>query len=203
VRFRPPVLSYDDIRKRAEEFLEEYHEERTLPVPLEEIVEFDFEIEIVPILGLQRELRVAAFLASDMKRIYVDEEVITGNPERYRFSLAHEVAHFWLHDSLYEQVKIESVADWRRVQSDLGADYSWFEFQANAFAGLVLVPEEILRHEFRQAAHEAASAGVPTERLVLFPARQHLIRRLATRFAVNEQVMEIRLEKDGHLPPLG
>lgn len=31
--FRPAVLSYDDIRKLAEQFLVEFHDERTLPVP--------------------------------------------------------------------------------------------------------------------------------------------------------------------------
>lgn len=200
--FKPNVLSYDDLRQEAEAFVSQYHDERTLPVPIEEIVEFDFEIEIVPILGLQAEIGVAAFLSSNLKVIYVDEDVILGNPERYRFSLAHELAHFWLHEDLYRESKIASVADWRRVQDGLGAAYKWFEIQANSFAGLVLVPAANLRHEFRQAAHEAATAGVVLERLVRFPARQHLIRGLAKTFAVSEQTMEIRLEKDGHLPSL-
>jgi hypothetical protein len=44
VVYRPAILSYDDLRRRAEEFLEEFHGERSLPVPIEEIVEFDFEL---------------------------------------------------------------------------------------------------------------------------------------------------------------
>jgi len=128
--------------------------------------------------------------------------VIEHNPERYRFSLAHELAHYWLHEDLYRTNKIQSVADWRRIQDGLGKDYNWFEFQANSFAGLVLVPPANLKQEFRQAVHQANAAGVPADRLVRYPARQHLIRALAAKFAVNEQVMEIRLDKDGLLPPL-
>jgi hypothetical protein len=76
VAFRPPVLSYDDIRRRAEQFLDEFHVERTLPVPIEEIVEFDFELEVVPIDGILDDLEVDAFLTSDLKRIYVDAFVL-------------------------------------------------------------------------------------------------------------------------------
>lgn len=45
--FRPAVLSYEDLRRHAEEFLAEFHEEHTLPVPIEEIVEFYFQLEII------------------------------------------------------------------------------------------------------------------------------------------------------------
>lgn len=89
--FRPEHLSQKDVRQEAEDFLAAYHEERTLSIPIEEIAEFDFEIEIVPMLGLQQELRVDAFLTSDLERIFVDEEVMRDSPVRYRFSLAHEL----------------------------------------------------------------------------------------------------------------
>jgi hypothetical protein len=91
VAFRPAVLSYDDLRRLAEEFLEEFHEERTLPVPIEEIVEFDFELEIVPMEGILDDLEVDAFLTSDLKQIYVDAFVLKHRYRRFRFSLAHEL----------------------------------------------------------------------------------------------------------------
>lgn len=113
--FRPPVLSYDGLRERAELFLQEFHEERTLPVPIEEIVEFDFEIEVVPLEGILDDLHVDAFLTSDLRRIYVDEFVLSHRPHRYRFSLAHEIAHHELHRPLFEAAHVTSVRDWQEV----------------------------------------------------------------------------------------
>lgn len=202
--FRPQVLSYENLRDEAEGFIRDYHDERTLPVPIEAIVEFDFELEIVPMLGLKQALGVDAFLTGSLERIFVDEEVMRDIPVRYRFSLAHELAHYLLHQDLYRQNKIESVADWRRIQQTIGEDdYGWFEYQANSFAGLVLMPSPELRHEFNQAARRAAEAGVPAARLVAYPARQHLIANLAKRFVVSEQALERRLELDHLLPKLG
>ena len=64
--FRPAVLSYDDIRHLAEQFLEEFHEERRMPVPIEAIVEFDFELDVIPMEWILGDLGVDAFLTSDL-----------------------------------------------------------------------------------------------------------------------------------------
>jgi hypothetical protein len=49
-----PIYSYEDLRKKADEFLGTYNPAGMIPVPIEEIVEFEFGINIVPVLGLQR-----------------------------------------------------------------------------------------------------------------------------------------------------
>jgi Zn-dependent peptidase ImmA (M78 family) len=201
VAFRPAVLSYDDIRRRAEEFLDEFHAERTLPVPIEEIVEFDFELEVVPIDGILDDLEVDAFLTSDLKRIYVDAFVLQHRRRRYRFSLAHELAHHELHRRLYEESRVASVRDWRAVQESVSEeDYAWFEFQANSFAGLVLVPAAELAREFAGAVQTARRAGLRDATLWSEAGKEHIARWLAAQFEVSEQVIERRLEKDGLWP---
>jgi len=201
VRFRPAILSYDDLRCRAEEFLDEFHAERTLPVPIEEIVEFDFELEVVPIDGILDDLEVDAFLTSDLKRIYVDAFVLQHRRRRYRFSLAHELAHHELHRPLYEESRVTSVRDWRAVQEAISEDdYAWFEFQANSFAGLVLVPPAELRHRFQRALKAARRAGLTDATLWSEAGKAHISRWLATQFEVSDQVIERRLEKDGLWP---
>ena len=70
-----PIHSYEDLRKKADEFLRTYNHSGTIPVPIEEIVEFEFNINIVPVLALQREFEVNGFTSSDLKNIYVDEYV--------------------------------------------------------------------------------------------------------------------------------
>lgn len=201
--FSPEVLSYDDLRREADEFLGKYHKTLAVPTPIEEIVEFDLGIEVVPIPGLKDEIRVDAFLASDLSAIYMDEYTLQFIPARYRFGLAHEVGHWWLHDELYQATTVDSVADWRRVYADLGDDYRWFEFQANSFAGLVLVPPASLKARFERLVAEAEAGGVRRSRLFEHPQRQRLIEKLASDFEVSELTMEIRLEKDALIPAVG
>ena len=86
-----PVYSYEDLRQKADDFLREYHPSGDIPVPIEEIVEFAFNINIVPVLGLQREFEVEGFTSGDLQNIYVDEYVYSDRITRYRFTLAHEI----------------------------------------------------------------------------------------------------------------
>lgn len=79
-----PIHSYEDLRKKANDFLHAYNPSGTIPVPIEEIVEFEFGINIVPILGLQREFEIEGFTSSDLKNIYVDEYVNKGHHETTR-----------------------------------------------------------------------------------------------------------------------
>lgn len=200
--FHPAVLSYDDLRRLSEEFLEEFHGERTLPVPIEEIVEFDFEIEIVPMEGILDDLEVDAFLTSDLTQIYVDAFVLKHRYRRFRFSLAHELAHHELHRPLYEGSRIKSVRDWRDVQDSISEDdYAWFEFQANSFAGLVLVPTAQLRDQYRAAVRAAEEAGLSDQTLQSEAGKSHVARWLADQFEVSELVIEKRMEKDGLWSP--
>jgi len=90
-------------------------------------------------MGLRDEIKVDAFLAGDLSAIYVDEHTLQFIPARYRFSLAHAVGHSWLHDELYQDTRIASVADWRGVCGDLGDDYSSLSFhQHNLIAAELL-----------------------------------------------------------------
>lgn len=65
-----PHYSYEDLRKKADEFLREHYPSGEIPIPIEEIVEFDFNVNIVPVLGLQREFEVEGFTSGDLKNIY-------------------------------------------------------------------------------------------------------------------------------------
>ena len=201
--FSPEILTYENLRREAEEFLGEHHKSLSIPTPIEEIVEFDLSIDVIPILGLRDEIKVDAFLASDLTAIYVDEYILEFVPARYRFSLAHEAGHWWLHDELYQDTSISSVADWKRVYADLGEEYRWFEFQANSFAGLVLVPPASLKARFERLVGKAEAAGIRRSRLFEHPQGQRLIEKLATDFQVSENMMDIRLEKDALVPALG
>jgi hypothetical protein len=70
-----PYFSYEDLRRRATEFLARYHPAASVPVPVEEIVEFQLGIDIVPMLGLHALIETDGFITSDLREIYVDQFV--------------------------------------------------------------------------------------------------------------------------------
>lgn len=200
--YAPQILSYEDLRGKAEEFLAEYCPQRGLPIPISEIVEFDLGMDVVPILGLENTIGVAGYLSSDLEYIYVDKQTFDYSVERYRFTLAHEAGHYWLHDDFYQTFDIATIEDFKAAQGAIAKDYRWFEFQANSFAGLVLVPSLELREVFTEFSEKALSRGVTLSALVDHPYRQRLIKSVAERFQVSEPVASRRLEKDGLLPEL-
>jgi len=136
-----PILSNDQLRTRAVRFLQEHAPTGIIPVPVEEIIDLNIGIDIVPTPGLHQGHDVDAFITGDLTTIYVDEFVYRSRPGRYRFSLAHEIAHLILHVEVYRRLHFRDIAEWKTaLQRIEREDYDWLEYQANAFAGLVLVP---------------------------------------------------------------
>jgi hypothetical protein len=139
-------LRYEIITQKAEEFLSRYHPSGTIPIPIEQITEFRLGVDIIPIPNLRKGFETDGFTSSDLKQIYVDEHLFSEFPARYRFTLAHEVAHIVLHKRILEKIKISSLAEWKRFIENIDPrDYSVLEFQGYAFAGLVLVPPRDLK----------------------------------------------------------
>jgi len=96
-----PFLEEAELRRRAREFLSKHNPKSKIPVPIETIVEFDFELNIVPAPGLIKVRGVNGFLTSDRSSIFVDDSLLRMALSRYFFTLAHELAHLVLHGSLY------------------------------------------------------------------------------------------------------
>lgn len=142
-------LSYDDLRSRAASFRHQYHTSGSMPVPIEQIVELTCELDIVPVPGLQHSFGVDAFIKTDMTTICVDEYMYSSVGNRYRFGLAHELAHAVLHQKTYRSLESTDLASWKAAQGRIPEkDHRRLEWQAYAFAGLILVPTEALRDRF-------------------------------------------------------
>ena len=142
-------LSYDKIAREAYRFLLEFGFENSVPVPIENIVEYNLKADIVPIPGLQRIYDVDGATSSDLSTIYVDDFVYANRPTRYRFTLAHEAGHIYMHEKYFKQHNFDSIDGWKEFQAQIDEkDYSTLEFQGYAFGGLVLVPRQHLRPAF-------------------------------------------------------
>jgi Zn-dependent peptidase ImmA (M78 family) len=144
-----PILSYDDINKRAEDFLREHKRNEILPVDIEAIAEFDLGLNIFPFPNLQETFDVEGFISNDLNVIYVDEFIYYQRPVRYRFTLAYEIGHYVFHSDLISSFHPRSIADWSKFILAVDEEtYDWLEWQAYSFAAAVLVPRVSLKQNF-------------------------------------------------------
>lgn len=197
-----PVLSYEQLRNRAESFLRQYNPDGSIPVPVEGIIECDFSINIIPIPSLQRVHEVDACISSNLKSLIVDMAVLESrSPNRYRFSLAHELAHAVLHSAVYEQLRFSSVEEWKSVMGQIREqDRGWLEWQAYSFAGLILVPGSALQIKLHEALSLAGSGGISVQD-ASDSAKEYISTWVGRQFEVSSQVIGKRLDYDKLWPP--
>jgi len=193
----PEILSYEDLRRRADAFLAEHHPSLSIPVPIEEIVEFQLGMDIIPVPGLHQAFEIDGFTTSDLGEISVDQYVYESRPGRYRFTLAHEVGHVLLHRHIYEARSFTSIGEWKEfVDSISETDYGWLEYQAYAFGGLVLVQSGPLIGETNACVQRIQGEGIDVAANWDF-AWTRIAAFLAKSFDVSTGVVEKRLVKDG------
>jgi len=111
------------------------------------------------------------------------------NLSRQRFTIAHEIGHFLLHD--YEGVHFDgdstTLQVYRRdANSSTGLDLN--EREANLFAAELLMPESLLRDEM-----------LKIEKLGLLDESDETIRKLATKYRVSSSAMTYRLINLGYI----
>ena len=198
-------ISYDQTRTYAGRFLDHYHPSRTLPIPIERIIDNRLAIDIVPIPGLLNLLKqvssLAGFIAGDLKTLYVDEYVYRSLPNMYRFTLAHEIGHAILHRNVFKGRQIGGADEWIEFMMSLQEDdysYKWYEMQANNFAGLALVPENRLEGNVRKTIKslhhkiEQAKKGLKNSEMIW----EYLSEAIADEFGVSAPVIDMRIKFD-------
>lgn len=104
---KAPNLSDQDIRKKADAFLQKYNHKQIVPTPIEDIVDIELEIFIISLPELQQILPIDGFITNDFKSIYVDKGLYDRNNSRYLFTLSHELGHMFLHQRLYKSLTID------------------------------------------------------------------------------------------------
>jgi len=104
---------------------------------------------------------------------------------RQRFSIAHELGHFFLHkpDGIHIDKNFSSI--FLRNEDSSTALYP-IEIEANKFAALLLMPEKFLVNSIRQKLQEERTIEIST-----------LIKNLKDQFEVSEPAMKFRLQNLG------
>lgn len=194
-----PFLREEDLRLKATELLTRLNPKDEIPVPIERIVEFEFEIDIVPSPGLIDVRGINGYLTSDRKSIYVDDGLFRRGSARYLFTLAHELSHSILHAEHYE--KFESSDEWKEFHAGLEIhSITSAEWQADMLAGLILVPETSLRPNCSTTAGGLATAIKKSAGAFDFTSEafwSFVAKELGKIYRVSGDTARIRLQNSG------
>lgn len=197
----------EHVWRKVEELRARYEllrEDRT-PLDVFTLFEIDLGLDPIPFNELTARYRVEAAITADFSGIYLDAEqyaLMERGPEwklnRLRFTVAHELAHYFLHRDLPQKEHFASLPDFARWTETYNGRKYTVEQEANEFAGRLLVPSSRLQALFDEFAKEA-------ERLVpnftqSGSLRDKFSERAAPRFGVNSQVIAVRLDRDGIWP---
>jgi len=152
--FKCKWIDSKELWEKADRVREEYWTDNNLPVDTEKIVEFGLRLEIEPIHNLLSMIDIDAYLKMDLTGIVVDYDCYMNEKfaNRMRFSLAHELGHLFLHKEIYTRLDVTSPEEWKDFILNVPKDeYRSFEWQANEFAGRLLVPHANLVKEVNKA----------------------------------------------------
>ena len=191
-----PYFSYTDIGKRAQNFLTEYHPSFEIPIPIEEIVDVKLGLDIVPINNLYKDFGLSGYLTRDCSAIFVDQFQADNYEEKYRFTLAHEIGHYVLHRSFYENLPFKAPDEYVAWRVSIAPeDMSWFETHGDWFAGHVLVPTNRLEKICLQVVGKyqkmfSKFGTIPDD------IWSYISNEVAIHFEVNPPVVEIRIKKE-------
>ncbi len=203
--FKCPYISKEKIWQEAENFRAKFWPEATLPVDIENIIEQRLKLNIEPQHDLLRELDIDAYLRIDLTGIVADYNCYMNEKymNRLRFSFTHELGHFFLHKNIYPSFSITNSSAWKEFMLHIpDREYGFFEYQANEFAGRILVPRERLISELEICLHKTQEAGlidlVNTDPGAVLSS---ISPTLCRQFGVSDQVVERRVERENLWPP--
>ncbi|MBM3586690.1 MAG: ImmA/IrrE family metallo-endopeptidase [Alphaproteobacteria bacterium] len=240
---RVPYLHEEQIERDAAALLADYERARGVTilraVPIEDIVEKYLKIGIefddmhrlsgVPRSGLGFEPDILGAIYFNERRIVIDESldpVENPNKEgRYRFTLAHEVGHWWLHRPFFAKDPAQASFFNEPAPASVVCRSSQakepVEWQADFYASSLLMPRKVVMASwdemFPDRRPRVIAPAVPVDhpfvelpriecRIGNFDCSEtddnvldRVARPLAEQFLVSPIAMRIRLEKLGLL----
>lgn len=191
-----PFIEESQSEKKALDFLKTHHSSLEIPIPIEDIVEIKLGMEIIPLPRLWEDFEIDGFLNSALDTITI-AQFHEKNPNRYRFTLAHEIGHFVLHAEYIQDKNIEGYQDWIKfsLSKETEQAHSIMEAQANTFAGLLLVPSSKLEEAFLKEKQFLFENYPQASSIDNFKLAPYVAKNLSKYFEVSERVAQIRLER--------
>ena len=108
--FRCKWIDKKDLWSVADDVRKTYWPEDTLPISIEKIIEFRLHLLIEPKHGLFSLNEMDAYLKMDLTAIVVDYDFYMNEKyaNRIRFSFAHELGHFFLHQEVFAAARVNN-----------------------------------------------------------------------------------------------
>ncbi|MBF0160406.1 MAG: ImmA/IrrE family metallo-endopeptidase [Magnetococcales bacterium] len=208
-------LPKGDIERATQQLLGQYqqrfplHDDR--PIPVEEILESQgLTLELEDIRA-SHGAGVLGYLSVQQRLVVVDYTLDPtedpGQEGRYRFTIGHELGHWWLHRHLIDRSIAGQLSLFDEVESPdficRSGDIDPVEWQANQFAAFLLMPTERVKSAWI-ALHGTLVPYLAAEEMAEQRASSRwygrsdkppvaLARRLASQWAVSAQAMQLRL----------
>lgn len=203
--FKCKWIDKNQLRKLADQIRQEYWPEDILPIDTTKIIELRLKLEVEPRFDLLSPLDMDAYLKTDLSGIVVDHNCYMQDKfaNRLRFSLAHELGHYFLHKDVYSGLPLVSIEDWKDFILNVPeAEYGNFEWQANEFAGRFLVPYDKLKLKVEESLKMIRQSGL-IEYLHQDPdaVLSRVSAFLRRTFGVSEQVIVLRVKREDLWPP--
>lgn len=188
-----------------QEFCEQFQiDRRKVPLDVEVIVESDLKLELLPESGVFKACGADALLLSNRKTIIVDYDRFMKDSwqNRLRFTIAHEIGHYVLHEHVFKDVTFSSVEEWANFfESIPDESYNWLEWQCDEFAGRLLIEGELLRQKFDESVKEAKARALQQKTTFPDPIPEWGVETLCGPigqfFGVSAQPVYIRLQREG------
>ena len=123
----------DHVWKKIEALRAQYETVRADRTPIDVFAFFELDLGLnpIPFDGLTAKYRVEAAITADFTGLYLDAEqyaLMEKGPEwklnRLRFTVAHELAHYFLHRDLPQPENFVSMAAFARWTADYGGKSS-------------------------------------------------------------------------------
>lgn len=201
--FRAPFYSRENIQRRVDEFREKYLQGVSPPIDVLKVAEFDLGLELRPEADLKNIADCDALLLGNRRTIIVDLDNFLQDrfQNRLRFSIAHEIGHYILHENVYRDVHFDSVEEWAKfIEAIPKKEYSLLEWHAYEFAGRLLVPRDSLVQRFGAAQEKAQKEAQIDIRSISDGAFMFVAEDIARYFGVSAEVIQRRLKGEGLLP---
>jgi hypothetical protein len=204
-KFKCKWIDKNQLRELAEQRRQKYWPEGILPIDTVEIVELRLRFDVEPVLGLLSVLDMDAYLKTDLSGIVVDQDCYMQDKfaNRLRFSLAHELGHYFLHSDIYSSLSLNTPEEWKKFILNVPeAEYGNFEWQANEFAGRFLVPYDQLNLKVGESLEMIRQWDL-IEYLQQDPdaVLSRVSPFLRKPFGVSEQVIALRVRRENLWPP--
>lgn len=141
----------EHVWKKVEELRSQFEVLRAdrCPIDIFTFFEVDLRLDPIPFDSLTAKYQVDAAITTDFSALYVDAEqyvLMEKGPEwklsRLRFTIAHELAHYFLHRDLPQKEHFSSLPAFARWNANYGGRKYTVEQEANEFAGRLLVRGE-------------------------------------------------------------